>query len=457
MARDQDDAIADFAAHVAGTGFDDIPAAAIHKAKVFILDTLGVGIVGSEGPWVDQLIACAAGWGAGEDAQVWSHGTRLPAPSAALVNAYQAHNSEFDAVHEGAVLHPMASILGAVLAHAGRRPGIDGRTLLAAAVLGADVSCSIGLGATTGLTFFRPATAGAFGAVAALGKVDGADADTLHNAFGIVLGQIGGTMQAHTEGSMMLGMQLGFCTRAAVMAHDMAARGLAGPRQVLEGQFGYYALFEGGHDLGAVRAGLGSKWRITEISHKPFPAGRATHGVIDALLTLRERHQIAAERVLRVTAQVTPLVHHLCGRPDMDEPSVNYARLCIPYTGAVALIEGGVGVADFAPKRLNDPAVHALARRIDVVRADNPDPNALAPIDVRVCLDDGTEHAITVNTAIGHPDNPLSEARHLDKFRRNWESGTARLGADKRRRLEAMIGDLEKVTDCAEIVEQMCP
>ena len=429
MAAGSRDAIGEFAAHVARTRFSDIPASAIEKAKLFILDSLGVGVVGSAGPGTDQLVACARDWGAADDAIVWCRGTRLPAPSAAMVNAYQVHNTEFDAVHEGAVVHPMASILAALLAHAGRRPGISGRELLLALVLGVDVSCSIGLGATTGLRFFRPATAGAFGAAAALGKVEGFDAARLVNAFGLLLGQISGTMQAHVEGSMLLGMQLGFCTRAAVMAHDMAARGLAD-----------------------VVAGLGTAWRVAELSQKPFPSGRATHGVVDALLTLKRRHGFAPDQVERVTATVTPLVFQLTGRPHIDDAPANYARLCIGYVGAVALTRGGVDVSDFGPHRLADAGVHALARRFDVLADDTADPNALAPVSVGVRLADGSEYAIAIDAALGHPSKPLTRQAHLDKFRRNWRGGAKPLADDNRARLEALIDGLEEVPDCAEIV-----
>ena len=29
---------------------------------------------------------------------------------------------------------------------------------------------------------------------------------------------------------------------------------------------------------------LGKVWRISEVAHKPFPCGRATHGVLDGVL-----------------------------------------------------------------------------------------------------------------------------------------------------------------------------
>ena len=57
-----------------------------------------------------------------------------------------------------------------------------------------------------------------FGAAAAIGRLAGFDAATLVNAFGAVLGQLSGTMQAHAEGSPMLGMQVGFGARNAIVA-----------------------------------------------------------------------------------------------------------------------------------------------------------------------------------------------------------------------------------------------
>ena len=61
-------------------------------------------------------------------------------------------------------------------------------------------------------------------------------------------------MQAHTEGSVLLAMQIGFNARNAVVACDMAAEGIAAPREFLEGEFGYFALIEESHDLAAAVA-----------------------------------------------------------------------------------------------------------------------------------------------------------------------------------------------------------
>jgi 2-methylcitrate dehydratase PrpD len=83
-----------------------------------------------------------------------------------LLNAYQIHCQEFDCLHEGAVLHAMATLLPVLLAEAQLRGDVSGKAFLAAVAAGVDVACTIGLASKQGLRFFRPATSGGFGAVA---------------------------------------------------------------------------------------------------------------------------------------------------------------------------------------------------------------------------------------------------------------------------------------------------
>src|SRR5713101_8355238 len=95
-------------AHLARVAAREVPAMARQAAKAFIADTLGVGIAGAMAPWRREVLDMAAASGGAAEATVWGTGERLPLAAAALVNAYQVHAQEFDCVHEGAVVHPMA-------------------------------------------------------------------------------------------------------------------------------------------------------------------------------------------------------------------------------------------------------------------------------------------------------------------------------------------------------------
>ena len=451
------DAIDDFVAHVTATGFDDVPAPAIGAAKTFILDSLGVGLSGGAGPWVDQMIQLAAQWGQGDDARVWGHGLPLPAPAAALCNAYQIHNAEFDCVHEGAVVHSMTVLLGAAMAVAERDGRVSGRDLMLAAVLGVDVACHISVAVTTGLKFFRPGTAGALAAVTAIGKLKGFDGETLRNAYSIAYAQMCGTMQAHTEGSMLLGTQVGFNARNAVVACDMAMAGLQGPKNILEGPFGFLRLFEDDYDRDVLLASLGRIWRITELSHKPFPSGRATHGIVDGCLRLQREHGFAADQIESVVAAVPPLINHLVGRPIENTMTTNYARLCAAYVTAHALRHNGIGVDAYADGALTDPASQALARRIQIVVDDNPNPNALVPVSLTLKLKSGATHSITVSDVYGSPANPMTHAAHLEKFRNNCVAAPRPIGAEATQGLIDQVEALQALEDVTALVDLMMP
>lgn len=454
------DAIRRFAEYVAGTGYEDLPEPAAAATRTFLLDTLGVGVAGSAVPWTRRLIETQRLSCPGDQARVWSHGARLSAAGAGVCNAYQIHNAEFDCVHEGAVVHTFTVPVAAALAWAEREGRVGGREFLTALALGVDVACHLGVASKSPLRFFRTATAGAFGAAAAIGRLAGFDAATLVNAFGAVLGQLSGTMQAHVEGSPMLGMQVGLNARNAIVACDMAALGLAAPQAVLEGPFGFYSLFEGEHALGTVLGELGRTWRVTEVSHKPWPSGRATHAVIDACLGFRERlglDHTGGDAVEQVTARVPPLVHRLVARRVTDDMDVNYARLCCRYVAAVALLRGRVGLGDFRPAALRDPDVLELARRVDVMVDGNPDPNALVPVTVEITLRDGRRETERIEVMYGNPARPMTRTAQLGKFRSNCAAAARPIAPEAAERIIAGVARLESLLDVTALVDDLVP
>ena len=451
------DAIRLFSEHVSQTGFEDLPEEAVRAARIFILDTIGVGLAGTNGPRVSDLIDASAAMMGNGPARCWGHVHTLSAPGAAMVNGYQIHNSEYDCVHEAAVIHPVTVCLAAVMAHADRSGGVSGRDLVTAVVLGVDTACHLGVATTTGLRFFRPATAGIFAAAAGLGKIMNFDADRHTNLFGHVYGQLCGTMQPHTEGSMLLGLQIGFNARNAVIAADLAGREVPSIENILEGPFGYYGMIEAEGDLDRVRDDIGRVWRITEVAHKPFPSGRATHGMLDAFMELQAEHGFKASDVETAEARIPPLTHHLVGRPVAENMAVNYARLCGPYVSACALLRGSVDVDDFSDVRRKDPETLALGTRIAAVVDDNPDPNALTPVTVSVRLKDGRELSRTIDTVYGNPAKPMTREAHLAKFRRNFGAALNLMPTVNVDRLINLLDDIEHLDDVRRIGDLLVP
>ncbi|MBJ7417475.1 MAG: MmgE/PrpD family protein, partial [Niveispirillum sp.] len=279
------------ARHALSVEWVTLPEPARDAVRTFLLDTLGVGIAGARAPFAPEIGTAAQGWSGVGPAPALGRGHTLSPPQAAFVNAFQIHAQEFDCVHEVAVLHPLATILAAMIADTTRQPlPVTGAEFGAALAAGVDIAVTLGLAAKTPLKFFRPATAGIFGCVAAMARLRRLDVDTTCNAFGHALAFASGTMQAHVEGKPGLPIQVAHAAQASLMALDLAMAGIPGTAGSIDGPFGYLAMFETATDLPPLLDRLGKDWRIAEVSHKPFPTGRAAHGGIVALQTLMRDH-----------------------------------------------------------------------------------------------------------------------------------------------------------------------
>ena len=221
-------------------------------------------------------------------------------------------------------------------------------------------------------------------------------------------------MQAHEEGKPTLPVQLGNAARAGLVAADLAAAGVPAPEDALEGPYGYFALFERSFDLSGLADGLGAVWRVTELSHKPHPSGRATHGGVEAVLKLRSQGVSAgALQAMRLSAP--PLIHQLVVRPPLAGMDAHYARLCFPYVGATALLRGAVGLEHFTAEALGDPEVLAAAQRFSASVNEVADPAAFTPQTLTAELADGSSLSVYIDQLLGSPNHPLTESQRLAK------------------------------------------
>ena len=259
------------------------------------------------------------------------------------------------------------------------------------------------------------------------------------HALGIAYGQLSGTMQPHSEGSALLPLQMAFSARNALTSVDLAEAGHAGPREVIEGEFGFYGLIEGAGDTARLLDEWTRPWRITQVSHKPFPSGRATHSAIDGTLRLRRRHGLHADQVQSVLIEVPSMINHLCARPLIPDPTPNYTRLCIPYQIASALVDGFVDLTTVRPERLVDPSIEEHAAKVGIALNDTADPNAFSPQ--------------TVTELPGSPAAPLSRAEYLGKFRSCVEYGAEGWDSDRTERVIDLVARLEDLEDVGPLTD----
>lgn len=445
--------------HARSVDITNLHDSTVKAAQKLLLDGLGVGAVGSTTPESVMALETAGTWGVADEARVWGSECRLPAAGAAFVNAHQIHCLEFDAIHEPAVVHPMTVVLPVIAAWAqrekvrGRR--VSGAELLRAVIVGVDIAGGLGDVTTTPLQFFRPGTAGALGAIAALTAAARPDHEQGVAAMGVAFGGISGTMQAHTEqteGAQLLALQVGFNARAALNAWDLAAAGFTGPREVLEGRFGYFALIEAGGRPELLVERLGSQWEVERTSIKPFPSGRAAHNAVGGVLELQRVHGFTEHDVASIEAFVPPMIERLVGRPATEGMTAGSARLCLPLQMAIAVRQGTVDLSSYTRENLTDEMLLAVASRVTVVADDNPDPNAFDPQTVTVVLRSGRTLAITKEASLGSPSEPLSLGALEDKFRANLKLAGREAVADRIIDLVNRVHELDDATDLLELM-----
>ena len=83
------------------------------------------------------------------------------------------------------------------------------------------------------------------------------------------------------------------------------------------------------------------------------------------------------------------LTHHLVGRPIHDAMEISYARLNGQYAAAIMLKKNFIDIDDFTIEAIRDHSSLDLARKISIDIDENPDPNALSPVEVEIRMKNG--------------------------------------------------------------------
>lgn len=454
------DAAEVISAYLARMSYGDLPAGVVAAAKKCILDQLGCILSGTSCADVATLKTMAMEWsGAATCTIIGSGGLRLPPMSAALVNGAAIHQYDFDDVHDRVTCHPTASVLVPSLAAAEEKAGVSGKDLILAVAVGADLTCRVSraIVGAHGHPWYRAPVVGMFGAAAACAKIFGAREDQFLNAFGLALPQIGGTYASlHHSGSSVRSIRDGLAYRNGLLAAQMAMRGLQGDPEVFDGKFGFYqAYYKGSYDRARLLAGMGDEFEVTNVSLKPWPSARHLHTTITAVLDIMTRESLTFADVAAVTFDVGRVNRDRC-QPVSDALAKAHIDLLsnLPYAVAAAIRYGDVPLCAYLDH----------ARIAEVVRDElpkvhwryNPEQDGewrFEPGRVEVVTVDGRTFSALCKTALGHPDNPMSEAQQCNKFMRCAALAAHPVEGARARAIINAVADLESCADVNELMQ----
>ncbi len=385
--------------------YEDLPPPVVRLAKDCIIDTVAAGICGSALPWSRIVIDYAERTGPGGKCRIFgSNGPAVQAPAAALANGALAHAFELDSLtRPGAGAHPGATVLPPALAIAQER-GADGRALIAAFVAGNEVM--IRIGRATGHTneargFHAPGTTGPFGAAVAAGHLLRLDARAMANALGIAGSLCGGLLEfARGDGGMVKRLHLGRASEAGVLAASLAANGFAGPRTVLEGEFGFLKVFCTEWDTTELTRGLGEEFVVSTAVLKRYPCHATAHAAVRAVRDLQAEHGFTGAELEAIAVTGTP---RMVERHNILEPAdLMLAQYSIPFSVALALCRDARDPESWDERALADPQIRALCRRVKLVPGPHSEHGGMAS-KVTITLADGRRLERTAESGMLEP------------------------------------------------------
>jgi 2-methylcitrate dehydratase PrpD len=419
-----------------GLRFEDLPSAVVEQARRCLLDLIGTAAGGSTTDAARIMGSFAVRhFGAGENGQgarLLFDSRRASAPGAALVGGVMIDSLD---CHDGHVLvkgHVGVAVLPALLALVDSGCSMNAREFITCLVLGYEIATRAGIALHSTVPDFHSSGAWNTLACAALGarlmKLNG---EQTRQALGIAEynGPRSQIMRVVDHPSMVKDGS-GWGTMVGLSAAYLAADGFTGaPALTVERP-----------EVAAIWADVGARWRIMEQYFKAYPVCRWAQPAIEAALTLQRAHEVNAEQIACVEVHTFHEGARLATRAPANTDEAQYS---LPFPVAVALVRGQVGAAEVTGAALTDPAILRLAESM-VLREDDTY-NARFPAErwahVAFVLHDGTRLTSEPAIARGNPENPLSDAEILEKYRRLAEPV---LGAERAGRIREAVANLEQ-------------
>jgi 2-methylcitrate dehydratase PrpD len=437
-------ALAEFAESLS---FDAVPQPVVARAKLLILDALGVGLASNAYPYADRSIAGIAALGGTGDGTVIGRAERFSVRDAALANGILIHGLDFDDTHLASIIHATAACLPTALSLA-EGLQLHGRDLLTAYAAGMETAIRLGAAVKGGfhhVGFHATGVVAHFSSAVIAAKLLGLSADQIVSAQGVAASTASGVQVFLEEGAWTKRFHPGWAAVAGITAAYLARSGFVGPSRPYEGKFGLFQThlhtYAGEVDLDVIANGLGTDWRLAETAIKPYPVCHFIHGCADAAIELHRL--IAPEDIASVEAFLPRDTMPIVAEPAAakERPSTDYeAKFSAQFVVATCLIKGRFGLPELQSDALANQAVRELALKVRC----SADPNTAFPAyfsgGVRVVLKDGRElfRHIRVNSGAG--ERALSRDEVVAKF---MASASLAIEAPHAARIRDVVLDLE--------------
>jgi 2-methylcitrate dehydratase PrpD len=224
----------------------------------------------------------------------------------------------------------------------------------------------------------------------------------------------------------------------------LAQRGFTGSETILEGDRGFLRAYSDHFDRKKLVDGLGREFPIF-IEYKPYACVRPVHNAIDCVLELKRKYnveplEISGIRVFRHPAWAN---YHQIKRPR----TFHEAQVSLPYSVAIAFVEGKAFPSEYSEEKLGDPFIQKLSEMVEIETAHDL-PRGVS-CRMEVILRSGSRFTSQVDYPKGSLQNPLTRNEMRDKFR---TLSSFILDDRRQEEVERMVFEIEKIKDVSELI-----
>ncbi|GAA6188513.1 MmgE/PrpD family protein [Litorivita sp. NS0012-18] len=376
----------------------DIPSGPLEAARNSLFDWMVCGHAGSSEPVAQKMRAFMQAEGGAGVASVFGGGL-APARMAALVNGTISHAIDFDDTHFAHVGHLSVGIYPAALA-AGEAEGATKSQIIAAFLLGAEAAIRVGLVLGNGhynRGFHQTATAGAFGATLAAGRLMGLSRAQMRAALGLCATRASGLKSQF--GTMGKPLNAGIAASNGVEAAQLARLGMTSCEDGLMGAQGFVATHSDAPQPDVAPVG---EWIFPAISYKFHACCHGTHAMIEGLRALLP---LAPETIETITLRTNPRWLSVC---NIAKPATGLeVKFSYAWLAAMVFMGRDTGAfGSYTDAAAGEAALGDIARRVAVSGdAELSDMQA----EGAVVLTDGTRLGFAYDLAKGSDACALSE------------------------------------------------
>lgn len=407
----------DLARFAAGLSYGDLPVSTRDFTRHWLLDSLACALAGDLGDETAKYTDFARAAGGAGEATIVGSPERLSLLGASLLNAYQITAVTVCDTYVPAHVHISPEIIPPALAVA-ERDGLDGRALLTAVAIGAEVAVRVAAGIDYSVAGPRgwhfPGIVGPFGAAAAVGHLRKLTPLQMRNAFGLAGSQSAGTWASWGTPAVKFHQSRG--AGSGLLAGLLAEQDFISSAEILtHPDGGIFAAYSDGGKPQAVVADLGKRFELEQISLRLWPGGTPLQPTLTAVFDLIAAEQPAFDAIEHVRIEVAPDVYEAHAR--FAEPEGTFeALLSYPFTVTSALRDGQFWLDSLDPSRVGDPdLIRFMRERVELI--------ANADLDrersrVEVALAEGRTIAAQADAAKGTPANPAKFTDLRAKYER---------------------------------------